>query len=96
MRSSKAKPKTAKQDFIQLGLDFFEENQYIIEPLRVEDTVNNDLLAQLDEKISVAVQRFTELTKEKQELIQENQRLKEQHAQLAARVDAMLQKLDTL
>lgn len=96
MRSSKTKPQTAKQDFIQLGLDFFEENQYIIEPLRVEDSMNNDLLAQLDEKISVAVQRFAELLKEKQELIQENQRLKEQHAQLAARVDAMLQKLDTL
>ena len=46
MRSSKTKPQTAKQDFIQLGLDFFEENQYIIEPLRVEDSMNNDLLAQ--------------------------------------------------
>ncbi len=96
MRSSKPKRTKPKGDFVQLGLDFFEENQYIIPPLTSEEPMENELFDKLEEKISALVLRCAELKNENQALTEENQRLNSQYSQVRGRVDAILGKLDNL
>ncbi|MDD2500664.1 MAG: cell division protein ZapB [Geobacter sp.] len=79
---------------MQMGLDFIQENQYIIAPSEGDDAVETELFEKLEEKISALLANYTALKEENQILAEENTRLQQEREGLKGRVDAILSKLE--
>lgn len=94
MRSSSAKTARNTRDFIQMPLDFVQENQYINPPLQGVVRVSADLFEKLDNKISDLVARHNALKQEHQQLADENARLLQEREALKGRIDAILSRLE--
>ena len=94
MHSSSARKRRRQTDFVQMPLDFIQENQYIISPLEGEVPMSADLFEQLDKKISDLVVRHEALKEENRMLVEENTRLQQEREGLKGRVDAILAKLE--
>lgn len=80
----------------QMGLDFAQENQYIIAPLEGEEPVEAELFEKLEEKISRLIDRYAALKAENQQLAEENQRLQQEREGLKGRIDSILGKLEDI
>lgn len=79
---------------LQMGLDFIQENQYIIGPLEGDGDVETELFEKLEEKISTLLSNYTALKEENRILADENTRLRQEREGLKGRVDAILSKLE--
>jgi cell division protein ZapB len=77
-----------------MGLDFVEENQYIIQPLEGGSSMHTELFETLEEKIGSLISRYTALQEEHQRVVEENARLLQEREGLKGRVDAILSKLE--
>ncbi len=94
MPSSKPPNHQMRAAAFQMGLDFVEENQYIIPPLGGDGTMDVELFEALEEKIGSLISRFAELQEEHQRVVAENARLLQEREGLKGRVDAILSKLE--
>ena len=79
---------------MQMGLDFIQENQYIIAPLEGDCSVETELFEKLEEKISSLLTNYAALKEENRILADENTRLRQEREGLKGRVDAILSKLE--
>gem|GEM_PF-3463506 len=79
-----------------MGLDFAQENQYIIAPFEGECVVEAELFEKLEEKINGLISSYAALKEENQRLAQENQRLQQEREGLKGRIDTILSKLEGL
>lgn len=77
-----------------MGLDFIEENQYIIQLLEGGSAMNAELFETLEEKIGSLISRYAALQEEHQRVVAENARLQQEREGLKGRVDAILSKLE--
>ena len=77
-----------------MGLDLFEQNQYISAPLQGDLPVEAELFEKLEEKISTLLANYTALKEENRILAEENTRLQQEREGLKGRVDAILSKLE--
>jgi cell division protein ZapB len=82
------------RDFVQMPLDFVQENQYINAPSEGVATMSSDLFEQLDKKISDLVARHGALKEENQMLAEENKRLLQDREALKGRIDTILRRLE--
>ena len=94
MRSSSDKSPRSARAFVQMPLDFVQENQYINAPLEGVAPVSADLFEKLDNKISELIVRHTALKEENQALVEENTRLQQEREVLKGRIDAILNRLE--
>ena len=94
MPSSSGKSRRPARDFVQIPLDFVQENQYINPPLQGVVRVSADLFEKLDNKISDLVARHRGLKQENQLLVEENKRLQQEREALKGRIDAILSRLE--
>lgn len=94
MPSSSAKQKRAAADFVQMPLDFVQENQYINAPLEGAVVMSADLFEKLDKKISDLLVRHSALKEENQMLVEENKRLLQERESLKGRIDSILSRLE--
>jgi len=94
MPSSSGKTRRQARDFVQMPLDFVQENQYINPPLQGVVRVSADLFEKLDNKISDLIARHSALKQEHQLLVEENQRLLQEREALKGRIDAILSRLE--
>lgn len=94
MPSFSAKSRRQAQDFVQMPLDFVQENQYINAPLEGVVCMSADLFEKLDKKISDLVVRYNALKEENQMLAEENKRLLQERETLKVRIDAILSRLE--
>jgi cell division protein ZapB len=79
---------------LQMGLDFIQENQYIIAPSEGDCPVETELFEKLEEKISNLLTSYAALKDENRILVDENTRLRQEREGLKGRVDAILSKLE--
>jgi len=79
---------------MQMGLDFIQENQYIIAPSEGVYPVETELFEKLEEKISNLLTNYAALKEENRILADENTRLRQEREGLKGRVDAILSKLE--
>lgn len=87
--------KSRKKDLpIQMGLDFIQENQYIIAPFKGDIAVETELLERLEEKIGSLLSRYAELQEKNQALQDENSRLQSEREAFKGRIDSVLSKLE--
>ncbi len=77
-----------------MGLDFIQENQYIIAPFKGDSTMEIELLERLEEKVGSLLSRYAALQEENQVLQDENKRLQSEREALKGRIDAVLSKLE--
>jgi len=96
MPSSKPPNSGQRELETQMGLDFAQENQYIIAPFEGEFAVEAELFEKLEEKINGLINSHTALKEENQRLAQENQRLQQEREGLKGRIDTILSKLEGL
>jgi cell division protein ZapB len=94
MPSSSGKTMRQARDFVQIPLDFVQENQYINPPLQGVVRVSADLFEKLDNKISDLVARHSALKQEHQLLAEEHKRLLQEREALKGRIDAILSRLE--
>ena len=94
MRSSSVSKRRRAADFVQMPLDFLQENQYIITPLEGDVAMSMDIFEQLDNKINELLARHEALKEENRMLVEENSRLQQEREGLKGRVDAILAKLE--
>ncbi len=94
MHSFSGKTERPARDFVQMPLDFVQENQYIKPPLQGVSRVSADLFEKLDNKISDLVARYSALKQEHQQLLEENKRLLQEREALKGRIDAILSRLE--
>lgn len=94
MPCSSVKTERLGRDFVQMPLDFIQENQYINPPFGGTVCMSADLLEKLDKKISDLVARHSALKEENQMLVEENKRLQHEREQLKGRVDAIISRLE--
>ncbi len=94
MPSSKPPNHQMRAAAFQMGLDFVEENQYIIQPLEGDSVMNTELFETLEEKIGSLINRYTALQEEHQRVLAENAQLLQEREGLKGRVDAILSKLE--
>lgn len=94
MPSSSGKTTRQARDFVQMPLDFVQENQYINPPLKGVIRVSADLFEKLENKISDLVSRHSALKQENQLLAEENKRLLQERESLKGRIDAILSRLE--
>lgn len=94
MPSSKPPSRRTPEAVIQMGLDFVEENQYIIQPLEGDCVMNTELFETLEEKIGSLINRYAALQEEHQRVLAENAQLLQEREGLKGRVDAILSKLE--
>ncbi len=94
MPSSSGKSAHPARDFVQMPLDFVQENQYINAPLEGVASVSDDLFEKLDNKINELVVKHTALKEENQMLVEENKRLQQEREALKGRIDAILSRLE--
>ena len=79
---------------MQMGLDFIQENQYIIAPSEGECGMETELFEKLEEKIGTLLTNYTALKEENRNLAEENSRLQQEREGLKGRIDAILSKLE--
>lgn len=96
MPSSSGKAACRARDFVQMPLDFVQENQYINAPSEGVIRVSADLFEKLDNKISDLVVRHNAMKQENQMLAEENKRLRQEREALKGRIDAILSRLEGL
>lgn len=94
MRSSKPDKRRQPALPLQMGLDFVEENQYIIAPFEGDAAVESNLFEKLEEKINGLLARLAELKEENGQLQEENSRLKQDREGMKGRIDGILSKLE--
>jgi len=78
----------------QMGLDFVQENQYIIAPLEGDYPVGTELFERLEEKIGALLANYTALKEENRVLTEENRQFQQEREQLKGRIDSILSKLE--
>lgn len=81
-------------NFTQLGLDFISNGEYINSSQKEGPTMNNELFATLDQRITELLEKYNALKKTNHELAEENQRLKTERESLKSSVDSILNKLE--
>lgn len=79
---------------VQMGLDFIQENQYIITHLEGGAAVEAELFEKLEKKISDLLARYSAIKEENLLLTEENKRLQQDREGLKGRIDAILNKLE--
>ncbi|WP_281185321.1 cell division protein ZapB [Trichlorobacter lovleyi] len=79
---------------MQMGLDFIQENQYIIAPSEGDTVVEAELFEKLEEKISTLLSNYAALKEEKRMLAEENARLQQEREGLKGRIDSILSRLE--
>ena len=79
---------------MQMGLDFIQENQYIIAPSEGDCSVETELFEKLEEKISTLLSNYAALKEEKRMLAEENARLQQEREGLKGRIDSILSRLE--
>lgn len=94
MRSSRPDKQRRTSLPVQMGLDFIEENQYIIAPFEGDAAVETNLFEKLEEKISDLLVRYADLKEENQMLAEENSRLQQDREGMKGRIDDILSKLE--
>lgn len=94
MPCSRAKKARRTADFVQMPLDFVQENQYINPPSEGVTIVSSELFEKLDKKISDLVVRYGALKEENQMLAEENKRLLQEREALKGRIDDILSRLE--
>lgn len=94
MRSSRPDKQRRTSLPVQMGLDFIEENQYIIAPFEGDIAVESNLFEKLEEKINGLLSRLAELKDENQQLLEENNRLKQDREGIKGRIDDILSRLE--
>lgn len=92
--SGKSLTANEPRDFAQLGLDFSVASEYIIVPRKEIETMNQELLEALENKVSDLLEKYMSLKDENSRLAEENHRLQSEREGLKSRVDAILSKLD--
>lgn len=81
-------------NFTQLGLDFTSSGAYINLSQKEGTTMNNELFAALDNKITDLLEKYNALKKTNQELVEENQQLRSERESFKSSVDSILSKLE--
>lgn len=94
MRSSRPDKQRRTSLPVQMGLDFIEENQYIIANFEGGMAVESNLFEKLEEKINGLLSRLAELKDENQQLLEENNRLKQDREGMKGRIDGILSRLE--
>lgn len=94
MRSSRHKSTGKAKDFIQMPLDFVQENQYINAPLIEADQMQSELFEKLEKKISEIIEQYQLVKLENERLAGENARLMAEKDGIKGQVDAILSKLE--
>ena len=79
---------------VQMGLDFVQENQYIIAPLEGDKPMESELFEKLEEKIGNLLGNYTALKEENRILVEENRRFQQEREELKGRIDSILGKLE--
>jgi len=93
--SSKKAPLAAEpHNFNQLGLDFLKSTQYTSPPRKETESMNPELIEQLEQKIGDIVEKYTRLKEENARLAEENQQLQSDREGFKSRVDSILNRLD--
>ena len=92
--SKKRREQNEPCDFAQLGLDFSAVSKYSIVPRKETETMNNELLEALENKVNGLLEKYSLLRDENSRLAEENQRLQAEREGLKSRVDAILGKLE--
>jgi cell division protein ZapB len=94
MPSSRQPKQSEVKDFVQMPLDFVQENQYINEPYKGAGLMQAELFEKLEKKIEQLLDRHQLLTVENKRLTDENERLLQDKELLKGRVDNILSKLE--
>jgi len=81
-------------DIAQLGLDFSAVSEYSKVPRKETETMNNELLEALENKVTGLLEKYVSLKDENSRLAEENQRLQSEREGLKSRVDSILGKLE--
>jgi FtsZ-binding cell division protein ZapB len=81
-------------NFAQLGLDFTSSGAYINLSEKKGTTMNNELFATLDHRITELLEKYNALKKTNHELAEENQQLRSERESFKSGVDSILSKLE--
>jgi cell division protein ZapB len=79
---------------VQMGLDFIQENQYIIAPSEGDKPVESELFERLEEKINNLLNNYAALKEENRILIEEKSRMQQEREGLKNRIDGILSRLE--
>lgn len=94
MPSSRPHSRHRAEPPAQMGLDFVQENQYIIAPLEGGYPVGTELFEKLEEKISTLLTSYTALKEENRILAEENRTFQQEREELKGRIDSILSRLE--
>lgn len=78
----------------QMGLDFVQENQYIIAPFEGGYCMESELFEKLEEKINTLLGSYAALKEENRILAEENGKFQQEREELKGRIDSILSKLE--
>ena len=81
-------------DFAQLGLDFSAAREYNNVPRKETETMNHELLEELENKVTSLLEKYSIVKDENSRLAAENQRLQSEREGFKSRVDSILGKLE--
>ncbi len=81
---------------MQLGLDFAQENQYIIEPLSGGENMDNEIFECLEDRISNLLNNYNALKEENRNLHEELNNLRQEKEGLRNRIDSIIGRLEGL
>ena len=81
-------------DISQLGLDFVPAASYSVPPRKERETMNQELIDVLEERVGTVLGKYNDLKEENAMLHEEIQRLINDREGIKSRVDAILGKLD--
>ncbi|MDD2366455.1 MAG: cell division protein ZapB [Desulfuromonadaceae bacterium] len=98
-RNEKSARKGAKYsaelcDFSQLGLDFVSATSYSVQPRKEMETMNQELIEVLENKINELLGKYNSLKEENAMLSEEVDRLSNDREGIKSRVDSILARLD--
>ncbi len=94
MPSSRPHSHRRQEPPAQMGLDFIQENQYIIAPSEGGQPVESELFERLEEKINNLLSNYAALKEENRNLLEEKNRLQQEREGLKGRIDTILSRLE--
>jgi len=98
-RYDRSAPKKGRRDeephdITQLGLDFMAPPKYSVPPRKEIETMNQELIELLENRVSEIVEKYSALKAENARLNEEVLRFSTEREGLKSRVDAILGKLE--
>jgi len=95
-RPGKRRTDGEPRDINQLGLDFMQPTEYSNAPRKEMESMNQELIESLENKINDVVEKYSALKAENARLNEEVQRFSSEREVLKSRVDSILSKLEVI